>query len=242
MSRVSLTRAGGSDACPEPSRRGRGLTRPLPAEPELRCHRPACSAYRATDMCSDAARCDERSRIYANPELYGRRQKPRQRRGFRFDQLVSWHSAAEEVGFEPTVPLRVHRFSRPALSATQSPLRGSFTAVTDGSRRNWTARQHILRQGCPSFGEPGGSIEDHRPIGRGSGKLPLLGRPPRTLAFPSGSGRSLPHTSGKVPGSRRACSRRVSTDREIVQQGPRRGIPRGRWGRGGFPGGCKPAR
>ena len=43
---------------------------------------------------------------------------------------------AEEVGFEPTVPLRVHRFSRPALSATQAPLRGSFPSRDRRSRKN----------------------------------------------------------------------------------------------------------
>ena len=33
-------------------------------------------------------------------------------------------SSAEEVGFEPTVGFHLHRFSKPALSATQAPLRG----------------------------------------------------------------------------------------------------------------------
>ena len=35
-------------------------------------------------------------------------------------------SSAEEVGFEPTVGFHLHRFSKPALSATQAPLRGVF--------------------------------------------------------------------------------------------------------------------
>src|SRR4051812_29563188 len=43
---------------------------------------------------------------------------------------------AERVGFEPTVPLRAHRFSRPARSTTLSPLR----AAAD-SRRNLSERQ-----------------------------------------------------------------------------------------------------
>lgn len=34
---------------------------------------------------------------------------------------------AEGVGFEPTVPVRAHRFSRPALSSTQPPLRYVIT-------------------------------------------------------------------------------------------------------------------
>ena len=32
-------------------------------------------------------------------------------------------SSAEKVGFEPTIPLRVYKLSRLALSATQTPLR-----------------------------------------------------------------------------------------------------------------------
>ncbi len=36
---------------------------------------------------------------------------------------------AEREGFEPSVPVKVHRFSRPAHSATLSPLRRLYTSL-----------------------------------------------------------------------------------------------------------------
>ena len=44
-------------------------------------------------------------------------------------------SLAEEVGFEPTIGLHLFRFSRPALSTAQAPLRMQFrSAVRAGSK------------------------------------------------------------------------------------------------------------
>ncbi len=40
-------------------------------------------------------------------------------------ETVANKRMAEGVGFEPTVPAKVHRFSRPAQSTTLSPLRGN---------------------------------------------------------------------------------------------------------------------
>ncbi|PIO47749.1 MAG: hypothetical protein CMR00_08650 [[Chlorobium] sp. 445] len=39
------------------------------------------------------------------------------------------HARAERVGFEPTVVLRLHRFSRPTDSATLAPLQSSRVSV-----------------------------------------------------------------------------------------------------------------
>ena len=44
---------------------------------------------------------------------------------------------AEGVGFEPTVPAKVHRFSRPAHSTTLSPLLGHEIVFHDADR--WAA-------------------------------------------------------------------------------------------------------
>src|SRR5206468_10747063 len=35
----------------------------------------------------------------------------------------------DRVGFEPTVPLRAHRFSRPAVSTAHAPVRDSLTSL-----------------------------------------------------------------------------------------------------------------
>ena len=60
-------------------------------------------------------------------------------------------SVAEEVGFEPTVGLHLHRFSRPALSTTQAPL-----LFADGSSKRprragafGRASSHFTK--CPAF-------------------------------------------------------------------------------------------
>jgi hypothetical protein len=62
-------------------------------------------------------------------------------------------SKAEEVGFEPTVGLHLHRFSRPALSTTQAPLRRSNDRNTlirhPGVLPAATA--HTLRNGLRSW-------------------------------------------------------------------------------------------
>ena len=64
--------------------------------------------------------------------------------------------SAEEVGFEPTVPRTVHRFSRPALSTTQAPLR----VCGDGNTRMKAVHDvltrplplaHTLRNGLRSW-------------------------------------------------------------------------------------------
>lgn len=47
---------------------------------------------------------------------------------------------AEEVGFEPTVGLHQHRFSRPALSTTQAPLRACGTSTCVHKRPLWRFR------------------------------------------------------------------------------------------------------
>src|SRR5437762_4557996 len=40
--------------------------------------------------------------------------------------LLTAHSThTDRVGFEPTVPLRAHRFSRPAVSTAHAPVQGS---------------------------------------------------------------------------------------------------------------------
>lgn len=36
---------------------------------------------------------------------------------------------AEKVGFEPTMPLRAYRFSRPAPSTTRTPLQKFFAQI-----------------------------------------------------------------------------------------------------------------
>lgn len=51
---------------------------------------------------------------------------------------------AEGVGFEPTVPAKVHRFSRPAQSTTLSPLRGDSAIIW----RSYRARSVIKRAGA----------------------------------------------------------------------------------------------
>ena len=61
-------------------------------------------------------------------------------------------SVAEEVGFEPTVGLHLHRFSRPALSTTQAPL---LVAVAEpgfepiARRARVTSVSHFTK--CPAF-------------------------------------------------------------------------------------------
>ena len=57
---------------------------------------------------------------HTRPEL----QKPQQLQGLaKIHDRLRGREKAERVGFEPTVPVKVHWFSRPAHSATLSPLR-----------------------------------------------------------------------------------------------------------------------
>ena len=62
-------------------------------------------------------------------------------------------SEAEEVGFEPTVGLHLHRFSRPALSTTQAPLRARDDRNTSIRRSDDfpAATAHTLRNGLRSW-------------------------------------------------------------------------------------------
>ncbi len=50
--------------------------------------------------------------------------------------MKGWEKRAERVGFEPTVVLRLHRFSRPTDSTTLAPLQSS--AERQNSRRTAT--------------------------------------------------------------------------------------------------------
>src|SRR5207245_10403157 len=44
--------------------------------------------------------------------------------------------ATDRVGFEPTVPLRVHRFSRPAVSTAHAPVRTTRRSDAEMHRRS----------------------------------------------------------------------------------------------------------
>src|SRR3989441_7945640 len=44
-------------------------------------------------------------------------------------------STTDRVGFEPTVPLRVHRFSRPAVSTAHAPVRTTRRRDAEMHRR-----------------------------------------------------------------------------------------------------------
>ena len=58
---------------------------------------------------------------------------------------------SERVGFEPTVPLRVQRFSRPSLSATQAPLQ-----TTPRDRKNVRKRGELEpEKSNDACGQPG---------------------------------------------------------------------------------------
>ena len=54
---------------------------------------------------------------------------------------------AERVGFEPTVPFRVQRFSRPPDSATLAPLRGGEETFQDTSPNRFLDGQDLLDSG-----------------------------------------------------------------------------------------------
>src|SRR6184192_4911346 len=47
--------------------------------------------------------------------------------------LPSLEPDTDRVGFEPTVPLRAHRFSRPAVSTTHAPVHYRLDAQKTGS-------------------------------------------------------------------------------------------------------------
>lgn len=53
-----------------------------------------------------------------------------------------FESATEGVGFEPTEPLRVQRFSRPSQSTTLAPLRGGKRFWL-GERRGWKVGRQL---------------------------------------------------------------------------------------------------
>ena len=136
----------------------------------------------------------------------------------------------------------VHRFSRPALSTTQAPLRGCFKATGDDPRKTSKARHRSLRQGGRPSGGPDDSGEDRQAAGRDSGRPRLSGRRPRRRVGRSDWPQAPPRTSGRAPAWRKACNRRASIVRATgpPETGP--DIRRGRSGRGGFRGGCMPAR
>src|SRR5436853_7187256 len=52
--------------------------------------------------------------------------------------------ATDRVGFEPTVPLRAHRFSRPAVSTAHAPVHDA--ATTTATARSATAPPTLLQQ------------------------------------------------------------------------------------------------
>ena len=61
---------------------------------------------------------------------------------------------AERAGFEPAIPLRIYRFSRPAPSTTRPPLRESLWGVrVRVNSKLWTGSgAHIMRRN--SLGAP----------------------------------------------------------------------------------------
>lgn len=60
---------------------------------------------------------------------------------------------AEKVGFEPTMPLRAYRFSRPAPSTTRTPLRKILSLITQNYAdfRNTHLRKSAISAGNSFF-------------------------------------------------------------------------------------------
>ena len=91
---------------------------------------------------------------------------------------------AERAGFEPAVPLRVRRLSKPVLSATQPPLRGRGTSVGRPYIQPRSAGDAGRRRGCGAGGAGGrGAAVGSRASGH-DGVASWPGRPSPALDHP----------------------------------------------------------
>src|SRR5438445_11327230 len=62
--------------------------------------------------------------------------------------------ATDRVGFEPTVPLRAHRFSRPAVSTAHAPVLTSIVADKVGFEPTKRLPVYTLSRRVPSAARP----------------------------------------------------------------------------------------
>ena len=95
-------------------------------------------------------------------------------------QTASWYTKmAERVGFEPTVPVRGHRFSRPAHSTALASLRASRRQADVATH---CSTSHLGRQG--PFALRQGSAHVHR-MGRFQNRSHVNMRDPCPSEFPA---------------------------------------------------------
>ena len=148
-----------------------------------------------------------------------------------------WH--AEGEGFEPSVPRRAQRFSRPPRSTTPAPLRGLSMALS--AREGKIARlarfraknQQAMRASVPQRLSPG-SQACRAPCERtpGGGRKRFRQRTPtstpyaRRIAY---DGRNaLNATSCRIPWTRNPCARGtscISTPAPYVRSAPPVALP-----------------
>ena len=149
-----------------------------------------------------------------------------------------WH--AEGEGFEPSVPRRAQRFSRPPRSTTPAPLRGLSMALS--AREGKIARlarfraknQQAMRASVPQRLSPGSPRISRRSMQANAGRrrkrfrqrIPISTPDARRIAY---DGRNaLNATSCRIPWTRNPCARGtscISTPAPYVRSAPPVALP-----------------
>src|SRR2546430_6194279 len=84
----------------------------------------------------------------------------------------------DRVGFEPTVPLRAHRFSRPAVSTTHAPVRTTRRLDAQTPRPCAPLGVQASRRLCYSADRVGFEPTKRLPVYALSRRVPSAARPP----------------------------------------------------------------